>query len=66
MNSEEILSKKRVGDIRDVASIIGESPNYTRLLLNRPGAKKHGRAMEALQKVIEARERIINESKTNN
>lgn len=61
MDSKEILNKKRIGDVRATAELIGETPTYTRLLLNRPGAKKHAKAIEALRKVIAARESVAAE-----
>lgn len=58
----KLIAKKRVGDIIDVAHIIGESADYTNKLLRRPGAKKHQKAVDALVKVIAAREALIQEN----
>ncbi|MBL4560338.1 MAG: hypothetical protein COC06_10355 [Bacteroidales bacterium] len=59
MELEELLSKKRVGDIGAVALIIGETRTYTAVLLRRKNAKKHLKAISALTHLIKTRERII-------
>lgn len=60
--AEALLSVKRVSDVPVVAVIIGETPNYTAKLLRRYGAKKHDKAIEALERVIEARKTILGSS----
>lgn len=58
----KFILKKRIGDIPLVAQMIGETSGYTAKLLQRPGAKKHQKAVDALAKIIEVRENIISES----
>ncbi|MDA3865619.1 MAG: hypothetical protein PF489_02590 [Salinivirgaceae bacterium] len=57
MNSTQILFERRkTGDISTVAEMLGENYHNTWKILNRPNSKKHNAAIEALRKVIEARE----------
>jgi hypothetical protein len=62
MEASQILSKKKYGDIRFVAEIIGESHRNTDRILRRPTAKKHKQAIQVLGKLIESREQMIKES----
>ena len=56
-----ILAKKEIGDINTVAKILGVThPNADRIL-KRPNAKLHARAIDALKKIIDAREKLIKE-----
>lgn len=61
MNSKQILNKRRNGDIKLVADIMGESYQNTWQVLRREKAKKHPRAIAILKSVIEAREKSITE-----
>jgi hypothetical protein len=60
--TSKLMLKKRVGDIPLVAEMIGESVDYTIKLLQRTGAKKHQKAVDALAKIIATREDLISNS----
>jgi len=60
----KLLAKKKSGDLKVVAEIMGITQFNAFNLLNRPRAKRHQEAMDVLARVIENRERLINESKT--
>ena len=59
MDNSKLLEKKKTGDVSVVAEMIGESEAYTKILFKRTSAKKHQLAINALAKVIEARENAI-------
>lgn len=59
MNLDELMKKKRRGDIALVAEMLGESLNNTDKILRREKSKKHLKAVEALQNVILTREAAI-------
>ncbi|WP_026473972.1 hypothetical protein [Alkaliflexus imshenetskii] len=59
MDENQLLNKKKYGDIRVVAEMIGETHSNTDRILRRPGARKHKKAIEALRKIIEAREELL-------
>jgi len=56
MNTEQIIFKKQIGDIKQVAEIIGESYANTCKLIQRTNAKRHPEVIAVLAKIIEARE----------
>lgn len=56
----KLLDKKKYGDISIVASMIGVTPDYAKMLIRRQTAKRHQEAIDALTKVIESREQLLN------
>jgi len=56
MTESEILKKKKVGDIPEVAKMLGVSKANADVILRRPRAKRHKEAIKALSLIIEARE----------
>lgn len=56
MTDSELLKRKKVGDIPEVAKMLGVSKGNADVILRRPRAKKHKEAMRALALIIEARE----------
>lgn len=56
MTDKELLEKKKVGDIPEVAKMLGVSKGNADVILRRPKAKRHNEAMRALALIIEARE----------
>lgn len=63
-DKNKLLAKKKHGDLKVVAEIMGITPFNAFNLVNRPRAKRHQEAMNVLAQVIENRERLIKESKT--
>lgn len=63
-DKNKILARKKHGDLKVVADIMGITPFNAYNLVNRPRAKRHQEAMKVLAQVIESRERLISESKT--
>ncbi|RKE02344.1 hypothetical protein [Marinifilum flexuosum] len=59
MDLEELLAKKRRGDVALVAEMIGESLNNTGKILRSEEKKKHKEAVAALGKIIANREYLI-------
>jgi hypothetical protein len=58
MTDSELLKKKKVGDIPEVAKMMGVSKGNADVILRRPRAKRHKEAMDALSLIIEARESV--------
>jgi hypothetical protein len=56
----KLLEKKISGDYKIVGRMLGISNQYAYQLLNRPAAKRHSEAVEALKKIIESREKLVN------
>jgi len=65
-DKNKLLEKKRHGDLKTIAAMMGITPFNAFNLLNRPRAKRHPEAMAALQRVIDTREQLIEQSKTTN
>lgn len=63
MTYDEAIDKKIKGDYLTVSQMCGLTPAHTRLLVNRKEAKKYKMVMDALVKVVESRELLINENK---
>lgn len=61
----KLLAKKEHGDLKVIAAIMGITPFNAYNLLNRPRAKRHAEAVAALQKVVDAREQLIEQNRTN-
>ncbi|NLF42313.1 MAG: hypothetical protein GX587_06430 [Bacteroidales bacterium] len=59
MNEQEIFSKKQRGDLPLVAKLTGLSLDYVTKIMKRPRAKHRAAVMEALEKVIKAREVLL-------
>lgn len=60
----KLLEKKEHGDLKVIAAIMGITKFNAFNLLNRPRAKRHPEAIKALEKVIESRERLIEQCRT--
>ncbi len=58
-DKNKLFSKKFYGDISVVAKMLDTTPANVRQLLMREGAKRHGDAVDALAKVIDARDRLL-------
>ena len=63
MDTKQILEKKQYGDIKSVAEILNVNYPNVQIILRRPNSKLHTKAVNALAKIIEAREKIIQEEK---
>ncbi len=63
MNLDELLIKKRRGDVALVAEIIGESLNNTGKILRDEKKKKHNEAVATLERVIANRDNLMNDTK---
>ncbi len=63
-DKNKLLEKKKNGDLKIIAEIMGITQFNAFNLLNRPRAKRHQEAMDVLARVIESRDRLIKESKT--
>ncbi|MFK5951251.1 MAG: hypothetical protein QM500_21045 [Methylococcales bacterium] len=64
MNIQEIKSKKRIGDLKSAGDMIGINKFNAYAALNREGSKYHDRIVNALSKIIEARQKLEDEFKT--
>lgn len=64
MTEIQVLEKKKFGDIKIVAEIIGESHGNTQQILRRPNSKKHKKAMDVLRKLVESRQQLADEVNT--
>ena len=64
MNLDELLEKKRRGDVALVAEIIAESLNNTGKILRDEKKKKHKEAVDALKRIIANRDSLMNDPKT--
>lgn len=65
MSEKQLLQRKKRGDIVTVAEIIGVTRDNASVILRRPESKKYKNAINALRKVVEARESLIQEEKSN-
>jgi len=63
MTNEEILSKKRKGDVILVAEIMGVGYDNARMILKRPTSKKYKDAIKALATVVDMRKDIVEKAK---
>jgi hypothetical protein len=59
IDKNKLISKKMYGDISVVARMLDTTPANVRQLLEREGAKRHIEAVDALSKVIDARDRLL-------
>lgn len=59
MNEQEIFEKKRPGDYVLVAQMLGLSRKNVQRITERPRAKRRKAVMEALEKIIKAREDLL-------
>jgi len=65
MDKKQILLKKQYGDLNMVAAILTNklgrniTPSNAARLIDRDKAKHHQQAIDALRKVVEARENLI-------
>jgi len=65
MSEKQLLQRKKKGDIVTVAAILGVTRDNASVILRRPDSKKYKNAINALRKVVEARESLIQEEKSN-
>jgi len=63
MELDELLEKKRRGDVALVAEIIGESLNNTGKILRDEKKKKHKDAVAALEKIVTNRDNLMKDTK---
>mgnify|MGYP007112387282 CR=1 FL=1 len=61
MNREEINEKKQVGDFRTAANMLGLTYANTRILWQRPNAKRYPQLEAAMAKIIKSREELLEE-----
>ena len=59
MIPNELIKRKRYGDLRDIADHFGVTPNNMIQILKRPTAKRHKAAVELLQTLINKRDELI-------
>lgn len=59
IDKSKLLAKKHYGDISVVARMLNTTPSNVMQMLRRETSKRHDEAVEALSKVIEARDRLI-------
>lgn len=64
LTKEEILKKKKHGDLKTAGAIIGISEHNAYQALNRVGSKHHEEIIKILSKVIIMREKLKEEAKT--
>lgn len=60
MDLSEIKARKKNGDVVTAAIVVGISILNAHVSLTRPNSKYHKPICEALEKIIEAREQLIN------
>lgn len=58
-DKSKLLAKKQYGDISVVARMLNTTPSNVMQMLRRETSKRHNEAVEALTKVIEARDKLI-------
>lgn len=63
-DKSKLLGEKRIGDIETVSKMIGETYDNTAKIMRRPGAKKYPKVMDALEKVIDARKALTENTNT--
>ncbi len=64
LTKEEIIKRKRHGDLKTVADIIGISNDNAYRALNREDSKYHSKVVELLSAIIINRETLENQAKT--
>lgn len=57
----KLFEQKISGDLKLIAQMMGITQRYAFELLRRPTAKRHNEAVEALKKIIETRESLLNQ-----
>lgn len=65
MTRDELLSKKKPGDWKLVGEMLNISDATARMRFNRPGKKRYKLVADALTKVIESRESLLNSKEDN-
>jgi predicted transcriptional regulator len=60
-DKSKIIAKKKYGDRNTLAEMLGTTPGNVSQIIRRPGAKRHKEALDALSKLIEARDKLINQ-----
>jgi len=63
MNAQELMTKKRRGDMLLVSQMVGIDYGNARSVVQRPGARHYAEVMAALAKIIAAREALINQGR---
>jgi predicted transcriptional regulator len=58
-DKSKLLEKKQYGDNVTIAKMLGTSPPNVAQLIRRTNAKRHIEAIDALEKVIESRDKLI-------
>jgi uncharacterized Zn finger protein len=66
MTEKQIIEKKNYGDMKLMARMLGISQSNATMILSRPNSKKYQEAIEALKKIIEAREALMAQIATKN
>jgi DNA-directed RNA polymerase specialized sigma subunit len=60
-DKSKIIAKKMYGDRKTIAEMMGTTPGNVSQIIRRPGAKRHKEALDALSKLIAARDKLINQ-----
>jgi hypothetical protein len=55
----KLFERKISGDLKLIAQMMGITNRYAFELLRRPKSKRHKEAMDALRKIIESRESLL-------
>lgn len=64
MTAQEIIKKKRHGDLKTAGAMLGITEQNAYVALNRPGSKYHEQIKNILSKVIGMREKLEKEVKS--
>ncbi len=59
MKLKDILEKKKVGDLKIVAQIIGIDAGNARVALRRPNSKHHNKVLIVLSSLIQHRDSLM-------
>lgn len=59
MELTEIKRKKKLGDLVVASQMLGISLKNTQMVLRRPGARRHPALLEAMARIIRAREALL-------
>jgi hypothetical protein len=59
MKRQEIIKKKQNGDMAVAAKMIGVTRVHANVIWSRPGSKRYPELLESLEKIIEAREKLV-------
>lgn len=63
MNTQEVMKKKRRGDVLLASQMLGINYGNARVIIQRPGTRRYTEMMAALVRIIAAREELISEGR---